>query len=246
MEFDHGFATTPLVHKMSALEFAIHNFSRQAKAHHELKGVLAKVIDETEAQKKRRETMYEAEKRHFENERRIAETICEVQVKLQLYQEKNRGSDSETRGEFLARRNKMEKEKHRPTSVLANYLRAVGRAKPSPWHSPHHIVPGKGRTKAAYRARILLHTLGIGINDPDNGVWLIHKKADKGHWSMPISDAHLEIHTENYESWIERHLNQAPTETLARQKLSYIRGLLQSGAQPANVTMPPDKSWKEL
>jgi len=51
-------------------------------------------------------------------------------------------------------------------------MRAVPVPKPSANHTAHHIVPGKGKTKGAVRARIRLHLYGIRINDPGNGVWL--------------------------------------------------------------------------
>lgn len=140
----------------------------------------------------------------------------------------------------------MEIEKHHPTKLLANYMRAAGRPKPSPKHTAHHIVPGKGRTISTYRARIALHALGIGINDPDNGVWMIRYKKSKGHSSMPNAKRHLEIHTNNYEGWILRHIVLVETETQAREKLKSLRLILQHGTQPKEVTMPPDENWKGL
>ena len=123
---------------------------------------------------------------------------------------------------------------------------AAGRPKPSPKHTPHHIAPGKDRTKAAYRARLHMHSLGIGVNDPDNGLWMIRLKANKGHWSMPEARSHLEIHTNNYESWIARHITSATDESTGRAKLRHLRNLLQNGNQPKEVTMPPDENWKGL
>nr|WP_257575291.1 AHH domain-containing protein [Vibrio parahaemolyticus] len=43
----------------------------------------------------------------------------------------------------------------------------------------------------------------IGINAPQNGVWLMNyaKNVDLN-WESPDSPAHRSIHTYNYESWI--------------------------------------------
>ncbi|WP_341849108.1 AHH domain-containing protein [Vibrio parahaemolyticus] len=65
------------------------------------------------------------------------------------------------------------------------------------------IIPGKGRHRQAdiETARINMHR--IGINAPQNGVWLMNyaKNVDLN-WESPDSPAHRSIHTYNYESWI--------------------------------------------
>lgn len=246
MDYDHGIRVTPLIHELSPLEKAIHNYSNKAKTYHKKKSLLAVVIGETEKERIDRESQLKKELMHLDTERRLTEAIIDVQAQLEEYKRQNNPQTGETKNATLSRIKRMQNEKHHPTDTLAKYMRAEGRPKPSPKHTPHHIIPGKGRTKAIYRARIRLHTLGIGINDPHNGVWLIRLKKDKGHWSMPESSSHLEMHTKNYEGWVERHINLARTTHSAYNKLNYLCLLLESGTQPKNITMPPDNNWKGL
>lgn len=246
MDHDHGKRTKPLTFELSPLEAAIDRFGNQAYMFHKNKRILAEAINETHSERHARENKARQEYTHFEHERRLAISITDVQLQLELYQEKNRASQGEAAKQTKSRNSQMKNEKHHPTTLLANYMRADGRPKPSPKHTAHHIVPGKGRTKSTFRARIRLHSLGIGINDPDNGAWMVRYKENKGHWSMPEAKAHLEIHTNNYESWVERHIKLVSTEGSARTKLEYLRLILQSGTQPKEVTMPPDEDWKGL
>ncbi|WP_051786324.1 AHH domain-containing protein [Endozoicomonas numazuensis] len=127
--------------------------------------------------------------------------------------------------------------------MLEQHLRAHGKPKPSPKHTAHHIVPGKGKTQFAADARIEMHLHGIRINDPYNGVWMLRKKEYKPHWSMPNSHAHLEIHTHNYEKWVFNRLVLADDRREAEMALNLIGKLLQDGNQPPEVTMPPNDSW---
>ncbi len=246
MEYKHGIRITPLLHELSPLEAAIQNYSNKAKDFYAKKASSPPIQNETKKERLAREHELALALKHLETERLMTETIVDVQAQIELYREQNRKRPGESREQTRNRISKLGKEKHHPTDLLSGYMRAVGRPKPSTKHTPHHIVPGKGRTKAVYRARIRLHALGIGINDPDNGVWLIRLKENKGHWSMPDSNSHLEIHTKNYEGWIERHINLTNTEQKARHKLKFLRLLLQNGTQPKNITMPPDENWKGL
>lgn len=246
MEYDHGKRLTPMTHELSPLEAAIHRYSNKAREFHQHHNLLATVIGETEKQREIRDAARELEFKHLETELRLAAATTDAQSQVELYQAKNRKRPGESIAEAAERGKRMSNEKHHPSKVLANYMRAVGRPPPSPKHTPHHIVPGKGRTKEVYRSRLRLHTLGVGINDPDNGAWLVRLKKDKGHWSMPDSKSHLEIHTINYEGWVGRHISLAQSESAARNQLQLLRLKLQSGKQPKNVTMPPDPEWKEL
>ena len=246
LEYINGVRITKLIHEMTPLEAAIQNYSNQAAIYHQHKALLANTLGETEKQRMDREADLKKEFKHLESQRRFSEAIIDVQVQVELYQAQNRKRPGETLDDARARMNRMKNEIHHPTQTLAKYMCAAGRPKPSPKHTSHHIAPGKGRTKAAYRARLHMHSLSIGSNDPDNGIWLIRLKADKGHWSMPHAQSHLEIHTNNYESWVARHITSATDESTGRVKLRHIRNLLQSGKQPKEVTMPPDENWKGL
>lgn len=127
----------------------------------------------------------------------------------------------------------MANEKHHPTPVLASFLRADGRAQPSPNFTAHHLVQGVGKTERAAMTRINLHFYNVRINDPDNGVWLPRTKKNEGHWAMPSAPAHSEIHTHNYETWVAASVSDVGNEMM----------LLRDGRQPMQVTQKPDAKW---
>lgn len=104
--------------------------------------------------------------------------------------------------------------------------------KPSPQHTAHHIVPGKGRTVHSARARSRIHLFGIRINDPDNGVWLPSASKYTPNWSMPEALGHKQYHTEGYEKWVSMRLRNQSSETFARQELRMIALLLEQNKLP--------------
>lgn len=243
MEYEHGIRVTALPHELTPLENAIDGFRHKAQSYYDEKARHAHTKYESDEVRQAREKELATAFAHLEIERRFAEVKAEIQVRLEEYRNKGRSTPKETFGEAAKREKLLAKEKHHPTDVLARYMRAVGRPQPSSKHTAHHIVPGKGKTVQATRARIRLHFFGVRINDPDNGVWMIRYKRDKGHWSMPTTNSHLEIHTHNYEGWINRSLQLASSEWGLRMKLNDIRLLLKTGNQPKQVTMPPDDAW---
>ena len=150
------------------------------------------LFDETPEQRTSREKELSGALAHLHSERRRIKNQAQIEERLEVYRQRGLEVAAEDPEALL-------KEKHHPTKVLGRHMRAVGRARPSKRHSPHHIIEGKGKQSATSDTRLLLHIFGIRINDPDNGVWLPMHKADKGHWSMPKAPAHSEIHTYNYE-----------------------------------------------
>ena len=231
----HGVRLDPLYHEMDEYERIIHQFKKKAKNFHDYNLKKAKKNGgETEEERTKRLAERKAEFLHLKHEAAFAKTRAQVQariIKLQNY--RNHGLTH----------NQMLGEEYHPTDELEEMLRADGRPKPSYKHTAHHIVPGKGKTELAASARIELHLHNIRINDPDNGVWMIRLKEDKGHWSMKKANSHLEIHTHNYERWILTKLELADDEGEARGALFNIRNRLQNGTQPPEVTMPPDSAW---
>ncbi|WP_074903808.1 AHH domain-containing protein [Microbulbifer thermotolerans] len=174
---------------------------------------------------------------HLRNERRKIAVFAQIQSGLENYQAWGRKQAEEDPLELL-------NEKHHPTKVLAQNMIADGRPKPSNRHSPHHIVQGKGRHPRTTDTRLNLHLYGIRINDPDNGVWLPRTKFDKGHWSMPDAPAHSEIHTFNYETWINFLIGPIEGELAIRSALIRIRSLLRDGRQPSKITEKKDVNWR--
>lgn len=232
MNYIHGQRTTPLFHEMNASERVIADFERKAGKFHRNRQLAAKNAgNETLEQKRERLADKNKEFQHLQREAALAKTMVQVQVRIEQYR-----ASSLTSSQMLA-------EGHHPTEELESLLRGDGRPKPSPKHTAHHIVPGKGKTELAANARIEMHLHNIRINDPDNGVWMLMKKKDKGHWSMPNANAHMEIHTHNYERWVYQRILAAFNEREARAILRNIGNLLHEGKQPPQVTMPPYAEW---
>lgn len=232
IEYVDGQRLTKLVHELSPLEAAIERYTEKARAYF-LQG---QNPDKSQTQVERDKKLSIALK-HLEHERRLAEVIVTVQAQLEAY----RAFGREQKGSVG--RATLGAEAHHPAEILGKYLQADGRPKPSAQHVAHHIVPGKGKTKVAALARLHMHRFGVRINDPDNGVWLVRKKADTPHWSMPASKSHGTIHTHNYETWVYSAIRITRNEADTRRKLGLLGRMLEYGTQPKQVTMPPDSSW---
>jgi hypothetical protein len=242
MEYKHGVRLTPLVHELSPLEAAIERYAQKAK-HHFQQVSKADFSAMTPTERKEQEKALREALEHLEHERRLAEVTVEVQTELEHYRTQGRNATQGSFREAAVAQRALIAETHHPTKLLERYLRADGRPKPSAQHSAHHVVPGKGKTKAANRARLHIHGLGVRINDPDNGTWLVRHKRDTPHWSMPQSLAHLQYHTYNYETWIYRSVSLKRSEDTLRFKLRLLGRMLQQGNYPKHVTLPPDSSW---
>ena len=221
IEYQNGVRITQFVHEMTPLEAMIQNYEQMAKKHYRRSG------SNTLNDKKRIEERDKALK-HLQEERAKIHTLIDIQAQLETYREK--GLDS-TRGSLKQRTEAltmMETEKHHPTGTLEKYMRAEGVPKPSPQHTAHHIVPGKGKLKVlTARTRMHLHTHGIRINDPANGVYLVHKDEDTPHWSMPDSRGHLKYHTHDYERWLARRIQRFNDMDVIKTQLQVVGNLLQ-------------------
>jgi hypothetical protein len=155
--------------------------------------------------------------------------VADVQAGLDAYRAYGRGAaegSGQSRSAAAEIRQNLLAEDHHPTGILEFFMRAVPNPKPSGQHTAHHIAPGKGRSKFAYRARVRLHTAGVRINDPDNGVWLPRKSSYTPHWSMSEALGHLQYHTNGYERWISDRLETKFGETFVRLELRIISQLL--------------------
>lgn len=151
---------------------------------------------------------------------------------MQIYRAKGRLATQGTNIEIAEKQKQLLEETHHPTEILEKYMRAVPIPKPSNNHSAHHITPGIGKTKDAYRARMRIHRFGIRINDPDNGVWLPRSTKYTPHWSMPEAKGHNQYHTHGYESWLLRRLQTKSSEEFIRQELRFIGQALQENNIP--------------
>jgi hypothetical protein len=231
-EFLHGTAVNARYDEMSPLDRAIETYNNKAKKYYSDLNKAEKAPKEVrDARKKQLESI----KKHLENERRLMETIVDVRARLDAYREAGRNAvrqvgDSRTTG--AERRNTLLSEEHHPTKVLEEFMRAVPMPKPSPNHTAHHIVPGKGRTVHAARARSRIHLFGIRINDPDNGVWLPSSSRFTPHWSMPDALGHKHYHTEGYEKWMSMRLRNQSSDVFIRQELRLIALILEQNKLP--------------
>lgn len=167
-------------------------------------------------------------KQHLDNQLSVLRCMASVQAQLDEYREAGRMATLGGRSERLKVRKVLHAEAHHPTKILVKFMLISNKPKPSPDHAAHHIVPGKGKTKFAYLARTHMLTLGVRINDPDNGVWLPKFKRHTPHWSMPEAKAHLQYHTEEYEYLVNRKLEVKYSEYSLRAELNLIGRLLQN------------------
>ncbi|GAB1260347.1 AHH domain-containing protein [Aurantivibrio plasticivorans] len=213
----------------SLLDIALDNYDIQASRYfteqNELKNLPADV-------RKKRDKEHERTKRLLDSQRMNAEAVASIQAKLDEYRDQGKRLVSERGATGIEGRKVLEQEKHHPTRKLGRYMIADGNPKPSPEHAAHHIVPGKGRTQEPYRARAHMHTRGIRINDPDNGVWLPRYKKHTPHWSMPEALSHLEYHTIGYETRVSQAVRRKQTESQIRSELRFIAKLLQENKFP--------------
>lgn len=232
MEFQNGKRTFYRFDEMSPLDRAIANYERKARAYFEQADKLENAPPDLREKRKQELT---AIKKHLENERRLMMAIADVQAGLDAYRSYGREAtegSGQSRSAAMAIRQNLLEEDHHPTGILELFMRAVPNPKPSGQHTAHHIAPGKGKTKYAYRARVRLHTAGVRINDPDNGVWLPRKSSYTPHWSMPEALGHLQYHTNGYERWISDKLETKFGETFVRLELRIISKLLQENKLP--------------
>ena len=221
LEYHNGVRTTKMYHELSPFEAAIARYEEMAEKHFDTIKIKGK-LNAKQAAEKAEALAYLAA------ERRKLDAIASVQGQLEEYRE--RGLDA-TRG-FGAERVKavrlLRQEAHHPTSVLESYMFAEGQIKPSRLHTAHHIVPGTGKVKEVNaRTRAYLHSFGIRINDPANGVYLLHKDEYTPHWSMPESRGHLKYHTKDYERWVSRSIRVLSHIDTIKTQLQIIGRLLQ-------------------
>lgn len=237
IEYEAGYRVTLLPHEMTPLEQAINNLESKAKKYYKKKNQVSET--ETPEEREKREKELASVLDHLKKERKAIAALAQVQARLAEYQGWGRQIAEEDPLALLD-------ENHHPTKVLAHNMRLDGRPQPSGRHSPHHIVQGKGRHPRTADTRLNLHLYGIRINDPDNGVWMPRTIADKGHWSMPKAPAHSQIHTFNYETWVNFLVGSLEGEDTIRRALVRIRAMLRDGRQPDKVTARKDPSWRPI
>ena len=217
-------------------------FQQSAKDYHTK---LNSPLSDGETQKKREDTLA-ASRRALTLQQTEVVAAASIAYQLAAYQAENRGHAKESEKEENDRLARMENELHHPTDKLQCYMLAAGKIAPDQNCSPHHIVQGVGKriknkltgeytqTTEAIQARLILHLAGIGINDPDNGVWLPASLDHVPHWFMPKALPHRNIHTYEYEEFVLRGLKGRTNENQVRAALSVIASQLTDGTA-ANI-----------
>ncbi|MCH8498803.1 MAG: AHH domain-containing protein [Marinobacter sp.] len=234
------------------LELAIYNFEKKCAAYHSKERLLNVETLPPEQQAKHAASQ-RAEWQHLQG-LKAALIAHEIHVSMQSDLAKYRAGNKNKSPMELAR------EEHHPTKKLANNLLANGEIMPSPAHAAHHIIMGKGKYLKVQMmaARLNLHIHGVGINDPDNGVWLVHNRSGSEtwrtkesspekprHWATPDSPVHLPMHTKNYETWISTQFSPrgVPAESFKR-KLNSVKAQLKTGSYPRQIEEQYDPSWE--
>lgn len=237
LEYLHGQRITKLIHEMTPLEMAIHSYEEAARRTLNRYETLAKshsANDTTKTEVVRKKELAEC-LGFLELERLKLEKIADVQGQLAAYRESAMASTRGTAKDRDQALRRLNAEKHHPTGYLEAFMRAEGIPKPSAKHTAHHIVPGKGKDPVINgRTRLHLHRFGIGINDPANGVYLVHSDEFTPHWSMPLSRGHKKYHTKLYETWVSNRVRALRDIDSIKTQLQIIGRILQQN-EPKDI-----------
>ncbi|CCN71474.1 putative large secreted protein [Vibrio nigripulchritudo SFn118] len=220
----------------SPMELGIYMYEKKAAKFHKERDKEAP-LNETKSQKSKRLDQARRDKLHLLGERRKLAAHAKIQKELREYRTASLEKDEE---DLVA-------ENHHPTKILARNLLAVGEPKPTIQHEAHHIIPGKGRylQEELIISRLNLHSFGVGINDPINGLWLTNfKKNKENDWATSDAPSHRSLHRYNYEKWISSNFsNDNLPEKTFLGRLTIIKRKIKNGKMPDKVMMPKDKNW---
>ncbi|MGI2180302.1 AHH domain-containing protein [Shewanella frigidimarina] len=218
----------------STLELAIFNFELKAKSYYDTK----QKNDNSKELLKQLERDYQ----HLQTQKKQIESVAIAQAYLAKYRSSNQVAGVDV---LLA-------EAHHPTDKLGKYLFVTGEPQPTINHEAHHIIPGKGRflQPQVLAARMNMHIMGIGINDPFNGTWLINfMRNKKFDWATKNAPSHRKLHRKNYESWIGNTLGSRSNTTTRSHFLNKLRSVKQhikTGTIPEYIFDSSDTLWKGL
>ena len=228
LQYQHGRRITKLIHEMSPLEAAIDRYEKAAKNHLSTSNKKS-TVTEIERKEELRKSL-----QHLNQQREFLKIIDNVQTKLEAYRNQGMKAVNGTSAEQASAIQAMENEKHHPTQLLEEFMAAEGVPKPTPKHTAHHIVPGKGRVeRVTGPTRLHMFFHGIRINDPANGVYLVSKDADTPHWSMPNSRGHKTYHTNEYEHWVASWVQRESSMDHIKTRLQLIGKILQENEPKA-------------
>jgi len=236
IEYKNGRRVTKFTYELSPLDAAIAAFEENVKKQETLveENHDETTIDQFPDRKKEKEVALA----FLKNERRHLKTMASVHARLEIYRRTGERVDSKSRRTSDKALQTMKKEEHHPTEQLEEFMRAEGVAKPSTLHTAHHVVPGKGKlVELTAGTRLHIHLNGIRINDPANGVYLLHKDEYTPHWSMPKSRGHLKYHTHEYEQFLNGRITMLTGKDTIKKNLQVIGRLLQQHEPKTAIPM---------
>ncbi|SHE91603.1 A nuclease family of the HNH/ENDO VII superfamily with conserved AHH [Microbulbifer donghaiensis] len=230
-------------HPMKPIERTLAAFEVAAREYHQLRAKVARSQEERRAlDKELRDRLADLKLRYNQLtvEADIAEQVANQEA-LQEYRAHNNKALDSDKAVSKAARATMKAEPHHPTEVLRKNMAAIGDVEPDRYCRCHHIVMGVGKkerdpvtnerrpTKNSLQARAKLHMLGIGINDPHNGVFLPASLAHVPHWRFPRALPHANIHTLAYEKMVVDYVGHLNDQQSLVQNLRRIRRHLEEG-----------------
>ena len=221
LEYQNGVRITPHLHEQTPFERMLDRYTDMAESYYATENNTGLTQEQRTAELKKA-------KGHLERERGYLRVMADVEGQLAAYRAKGVEATQGSGRQRMEAISMMNAEEHHPTDNLEKFMRAEGVPKPSPEHTAHHIVPGKGKLPVVNnQTRMHLHIHGIRINDPANGVYLVCKDADTPHWSMPASRGHLTYHTHEYERWVSQKVTLLRNMDAIKTQLQIIGRILQ-------------------
>jgi hypothetical protein len=162
---------------------------------------------------------------HLQREQQYIENLAQITQRLEEYQ-----------GFVESPQYNLLNEDEHQSQRLGENMRALGRFKPTERYDAHAIVSGT-HVRAAL-ARIKLAQVRIGLDEPDNGVWLPRsgKDAYKSNcWATPGAVPHSRTHRKTYYAWVARELTPLATNHQVKERLRLIGHRLETGEIPADI-----------
>lgn len=230
LEYRNGVRISKFEHELSPLEAAMQRYEENVNKQQKLANEhFDKSVDP------KREEARQSALKYLELERQRLAKFEDIHEQLEDYRKLESEVLSKNKRTALDARAIMETEEHHPTDMLELYMRAEGVPKPSSQHTAHHICPGKGRWEKDMirNTRRHMHLKGVRINDPANGVYLLHKDDYTPHYSMPNSKGHLTYHTREYEKLVAGRIRTLPNRDVIKTQLQVIGRLLQQNEPKA-------------
>jgi len=106
--------------------------------------------------------------------------------------------------------------------------RSLGKP-PSKHYRPHHIVMSNSKDKRMKALRKKMKTLGIGVNDAENGIWLPKGPSSRKAGTTATAHAGEGVHGNAYKQHVWDTLKNANTKTAFLNGLSNLESELFSG-----------------